>query len=157
MVTTIDQKIDALGSLNCKLAFIVGKNQAVREYLLERIIEKRRVSALNISWLLSEALSQLTAAERPLAAAAQLKELAAAYERSNLILMHRIEVLFDQSLRLDPVLTLRRLADRRRIVAIWPGEYDGHKLMYAELGHPEYRRSQPDSIVILDAQQKEQL
>jgi hypothetical protein len=54
-------------------------------------------------------------------------------------LLDRIEVLFDHTLRLDPLDALRRIAHDRTVVVNWPGETRGGRLTYAPAQHPEHR------------------
>ena len=59
--------------------------------------------------------------------------------QGDVLLLDNIELLFDRSLHLNPLDTLKRHAHARRVVAAWPGEFsDGH-LTYAALGHPEHQ------------------
>jgi hypothetical protein len=65
------------------------------------------------------------------------------------VLLDNTEVLFDPELRQDPLRLLQSLARRRVVVASWAGGLDGADLVYAEPGHPEYRRyPRPDVILV---------
>jgi len=55
------------------------------------------------------------------------------------VLLTDISLLFEPSLALDPLALLRRLADRRRLVVLWPGSMDDARLCYAVPGHAHYR------------------
>jgi hypothetical protein len=68
-----------------------------------------------------------------------MRELADEYASGDLVLLDNIELLFDQSLRLDPLDLLKRHAHARRVVSVWPGELRDGRLSYAEMGHPEYQ------------------
>ena len=61
-------------------------------------------------------------------------------ERSDVVLLDNIELLFAVELAQDPLRLLQSLSRNRTIVAAWPGTFDGKTLTYAEPGHPEARR-----------------
>jgi hypothetical protein len=71
---------------------------------------------------------------------------------SGLKVLHRIEILFDPQLRLDPLKSLQQISRRHCLLVVWPGTYDDRYLTYAEPAHPEYRRySRKDLIVFPSA------
>lgn len=55
-------------------------------------------------------------------------------------LLDRVEILFDQTLRLDVLKSLQQVARRHCLLVVWPGDRDDLYLTYAEPGHPEYCR-----------------
>jgi hypothetical protein len=59
--------------------------------------------------------------------------------KDDVLLLDNIEILFDCSLHLNPLDTLKRHAHARRVVAAWPGEFSDGRLTYAALGHPEHQ------------------
>lgn len=62
--------------------------------------------------------------------------------------LHRIEILFDPQLRLDPLKSLQQIARRHSLLVVWPGTYDGRYLTYAEPSHPEYCRYSAKELII---------
>lgn len=62
--------------------------------------------------------------------------------------LHRIEVLFDPQLRLDPLKSLQQIARRHNLLVVWPGTYDGRYLAYAEPWHPEYCRYPAKDLIV---------
>ena len=38
----------------------------------------------------------------------------------------------------------------KRVVAVWPGELRGDRLIYAEMNHPEHRDYSRDGVVVLE-------
>ena len=58
-----------------------------------------------------------------------------------------IELLFDRTLKLSPLDLLRRQAQSRRIIAVWPGGMRDNRLTYAETGHPEHQDYAVDGLV----------
>jgi hypothetical protein len=58
----------------------------------------------------------------------------------SLFLLDNTEILFDISLKQDPLRLLQGLSRNRTIVATWNGCIEDEYLTYAEAEHPEYRR-----------------
>jgi hypothetical protein len=42
------------------------------------------------------------------------------------------------------------LAHSKRVVAVWPGELRGDRLVYADMSHPEHRDYSRDGVVVLE-------
>ncbi|GAB1487437.1 hypothetical protein MASR2M79_24950 [Aminivibrio sp.] len=59
---------------------------------------------------------------------------------ADVILLDNVEVLFDVSLKQDPLRLLQGLSRNRTVVAPWSGTIDGEHMVYATPDHPEYRR-----------------
>jgi hypothetical protein len=77
-------------------------------------------------------------------------------EKSDVVLLDNIELLFAEELAQDPLRLLQSLSRNRAIVAAWPGGFDGACLTYAEHGHPEARRYQTPQAVIVNAGDSDQ-
>jgi hypothetical protein len=60
--------------------------------------------------------------------------------RGEVILLDNIEVLFDVSLKQDPLRLLQGLSRNRTVVTTWSGYVEATRIAYATPGHPEYRR-----------------
>jgi hypothetical protein len=56
------------------------------------------------------------------------------------VLLDNIEILFERELRQDPLRLLLGISRNHLIAASWNGTAEDGKLIYAEPGHPEYRR-----------------
>jgi hypothetical protein len=57
-----------------------------------------------------------------------------------IVLFDNIEILFDVSLKQDPLRLLQGLSRNKTVVAAWNGSIDGKYMIYAVPDHPEYRR-----------------
>ena len=65
------------------------------------------------------------------------------------IILDNIEILFEPSLKMDPLGTLQRMARSRIIAASWHGSYHNGILTYAAQGHPEFHSySQVEALVM---------
>ena len=83
----------------------------------------------------------LTAGQRPL----QLRPLLEKWMEtmgaaSEVVLLDNTELLFDASLKQDPLPLLQGLSRNKTLVAAWTGALEGGKLRYAAAGHPEHRQ-----------------
>ena len=81
----------------------------------------------------------LTERQRALQLPRLLSEIVNA-SQSEVILLDNIEVLFDVSLKQDPLRLLQGLSRNKTVVAAWSGSIDGEHMVYATPDHPEYRR-----------------
>lgn len=137
MIERLEQLTDEVAALHNKLLMLVGPTGARKSALLAELGHRRDATVLNVGSELGTRLASLPVRQRPLAAPTVLRELADQHTSSGLLLLDNLELLFDRTLRLDPLDLLKQLARSRRVVAVWPGELRDGRLTYAELGHPE--------------------
>jgi hypothetical protein len=98
---------------------------------------------------LSQRLLDLTARQRCLQVPRLLEEIAGAYP-GDVLLLDNIELLFDAELRQDPLRCLQGLSRHRTVVAAWSGTCESPGLLvYADPGHPEYRRYPADGLLLV--------
>ena len=90
---------------------------------------------ININLELSRRLLELTTRQRSLQVQRLLKDIIG-NTNNRVVLLDNIEILFDVSLKLDPLKCLQGLARNRTVVAVWNGSFDNY-LTYAEPNHPE--------------------
>jgi len=139
VIDKLDRLIDEVGALQSKLILLIGPPKSGKTGLLNALAKSRGVSPLNVGAELGGRLASLPQKQRSLQTTTILRELADQHAKDNLLLLDNIEVLFDQSLKLDPLDLLKRHAHARRVVAVWPGELDDGRLTYADMGHPEHQ------------------
>ena len=65
-------------------------------------------------------------------------------------MLDNLELLFEPCLQINPLDLVRRLAHSKRVVAVWPGELRGDRLVYADMSHPEHRDYSRDGVVVLE-------
>jgi hypothetical protein len=97
---------------------------------------------------LGEVLLDVPPSERPMRVAAGLDELVR--DRGPVVLLDNLELLFEPSLRVDPLALLDGLSRSRTVVAAWNGAVVGPTLTYAEPGHPEFRVYPRGQRVVVD-------
>jgi hypothetical protein len=143
----LDQLVDEISSLNSKLILLIGPPRSGKTALLNELANRRQTRAINVGSALGRQLLSVSSISRHLKVAELLKALADGVAVDGLELLDNIELLFDQTLQLNPLDLLKRHAHVRRVVASWPGELHDDRLTYARMGHPEYRDYGIDGLV----------
>jgi hypothetical protein len=106
---------------------------------LQEVHESTDAPLINVNLELSRRMLDLTARQRALHLPRLLSELVNATQ-ADVVLLDNIEVLFDVSLKQDPLRLLQGLSRNRTIVAAWSGAIDREHMVYATPDHPEYKR-----------------
>lgn len=55
------------------------------------------------------------------------------------ILLTDIDILFEPSFKLDPLVIFRQASRNKKLLILWPGEFRNNKLSYATPEHAHYR------------------
>jgi hypothetical protein len=148
LATEIEQRIAATEDSYYRLVLLVGPGRSGKTSALQAVSQRLSAPLLNVNLLLSEKIISLPHQQRALRVADVLAELLDNTEQP-LVVLDNTEVLFDPELRQDPLRLLQSLSRTRTVVAAWAGELTDAHLVYAEPGHPEYRRySRPDAILV---------
>ena len=150
MLTRLDRLVDEIAALHSKLILLVGRPGCGKTALLAMLANRRGAKVMNVGAALGKRLSLLPQRQRALQAFVAMRELADEHASGDLLLLDNIELLFDQMLKLDPLDLLKRHAHARRVVAVWPGELRGGRLIYAEIGHPEYQDYGLEGVVLFE-------
>lgn len=152
MVEQLDRVVEGVGALHSQLVLLVGKNEIASSAVLSDYARHRGVTPLNVGGELGSRLAALPVRQRALSAPEVLRELADKHTAEGRLLLGKIELLFDRSLRLDPLDLLKQLARARRVVAVWPGKLQDGRLVYAEMGHPEHQNYGLEGLVPFEVQ-----
>ncbi|MBZ9908075.1 BREX-3 system P-loop-containing protein BrxF [Mesorhizobium sp. BR115XR7A] len=147
MLEALNQRVDDVASLNSKLIIVIGPPRSGKTRLLNALAKQRQVGAVNVGAALGHMLLEIPGTRRHVEVGDLFKDVAAAHAADGLVLLDNIELLFDRSLRLNPLDLLKRQAHVRRVVAVWPGEINGSRLIYAARGHPEYQDHGVEGLV----------
>ncbi len=151
MLPRLKQLIDEVGPLHSKLILLVGPPGCGKTALLSGLADQVHVSVMNLGLELGTRLSKLPNKQRRLQAGNLLREIADEHASGDLLLVDNIELLFDDTLTINPLDLLKRLAHARRVVVAWPGEHrqgsGAPRLTYAETSHPEHRDNALDGVV----------
>lgn len=95
------------------------------------------VELINVSKSLSQRIVCLSANERIKRLDVEFEEVA--QECNENIWLTKLDLLFEPSLKAEPILLLKWLSKSRPVVAIWPGQIYEKTLVYAEPGSKDYR------------------
>lgn len=152
MIERLDQLVAEIASLHSKLILLVGPPRAGKTALLNTFGSRINAAPLNVGSQLGHRLAGVPHKQRPLEVTGFLRELADQHANGDLLLLDNIELLFDRTLRLDPLDLLKRHAHARRVVAVWPGELRDRRLTYANMGHPEHQDYGLEGLVLFEIQ-----
>ena len=144
-------KIGHAERLYHRLVLVVGAEGSGKTPALQDITEWTGAPLINVSLDLSRRLLDLTERQRPIQAPLLLGRIFAE-TASNVVLLDNMELLFDVTLRQDPLRLLRRLSRRQTLVAAWNGSMDDGHIVHAVPGHPEYRRYPVDGFLVAGAE-----
>lgn len=139
MIDALERLVDDVAGLNSKLVLLVGSPGSGKSKLLEQLSACRDVSVVRLGQNLGRLLAPLPASQRHLMAPDLLNRLTGGAGGRDLLLLDNVEILFDGTLRLNPLDLMTRHSHRRPVVAAWPGELRHGRLVYAVPGHPEHQ------------------
>jgi hypothetical protein len=133
------QKIGQAAELYHRLVMLVAPAGAGKTAALRDVHERTSAPLVNVNLELSRRMLDLTERQRALQLPRLLAEIVGA-SAAEVILLDNIEVLFDVSLKQDPLRLLQGLSRNKTVVAAWSGSIDKEHMVYATPDHPEYRR-----------------
>lgn len=145
----IMQHIDQAAALYYRLILVVAPARTGKTAVLQEVHRRTLTPLINVNLELSRSLLDLTERQRAL----QVPRLLAAIVNANspeVVLLDNIELLFDISLRQDPLRLLQMLARNMTVVAAWNGTVVNGQLVYATPEHNEYRRYSTHDLLIVN-------
>lgn len=120
-----------------KLTILAGKAQSGKTHWLKRVATELGLPTINLSLLLSQRLLSQNHRQRALNAEDVATEVIDENYKSGLCL-DDTELLFDSTLKLNPLVFLREITRNRLIVATWNGVVTGGELRFGHTGHPDF-------------------
>lgn len=143
MAKTLSDKIldsiDEAAELYYRLIIVVAPAGMGKSAALQDVHERTNAPLVNVNLDLARRMLDLTERRRALQLPRLLSEIVNAFE-NDVILLDNIELLFDVTLKQDPLRLLEGLARNKTVVAAWSGSVVGDQMVYATSDHPEYRR-----------------
>jgi hypothetical protein len=133
------RKIGQAAELYHRLVMLVAPAGAGKTAALQDVHERTAAPLINVNLALSRCMLDLTERQRALQLPRLLSEIVGA-SAADVVLLDNVEVLFDVSLKQDPLRLLQGLSRNKTVVAAWGGSIDGAHMVYATPDHPEYRR-----------------
>jgi hypothetical protein len=139
--------VEEVRALHNKLILVIGLPGCGKTALAAEFAARNGVERIAVGAELGSRIATVPRRQRAIGAGETMRQLLDDSGSADLAVLDDIELLFDQSLQLDPLALLKHLARSRCVVAVWPGELRDGRLRYAELGHPEFRDYSLDGIV----------
>jgi hypothetical protein len=131
-----------------RLVLVVAPLGAGKTAALREVAQQTGYNYINVNLELSQCMLELTQRQRQLQVPRLLRDIIrTAHEQA--VLLDNLEILFDTSLKLDPLRCLQDVARDRTVVAAWNGTVTAGHLTYATPDHPEYRRYALEDLVIV--------
>lgn len=150
MIAKLERLIGEIGDLNSKLILLVGPSRSGKTQLLRQLSAKLNIEPLNVGLELGRRLAAAPNSKRGFLAGELIREIADKERVDDPLLLDNLELLFEPGLQINPLDLVRRLAHSKRVVAVWPGELRGDRLIYADMSHPEHRDYSRDGVVVLE-------
>ncbi len=139
LVDEIIEKIEGASELYHRLVVLVGPAGAGKTAALQDVHTRTSSPLVNVNLELSRRMLDLTERQRALQLSRLLSEILDA-SSAEVVLLDNVEVLFDASLKQDPLRLLQGLSRNKTVVVAWSGCTEGENMVYATPDHPEYRR-----------------
>jgi len=133
------RRIGQAAELYHRLVMLVAPAGAGKTAALQDVHERTMAPLVNVNLELSRRMLDLTERQRALQLPRLLAEIVGA-SAADVVLLDNVEVLFDVSLKQDPLRLLQGLSRDKTVVAAWSGSIDGEHMVYATPDHPEYKR-----------------
>lgn len=146
-IEALKRHIEAARSRYYQLVLLVGPDASGKTRALLQLSNEAGYPYINLNLILSQKLLEYPGRVRPLRLP-RIIEAIIDDRAGDTVLLDNIEILFDPALQQDPLRLLQHISRTRTIVAAWSGKFEGRTLIYAEPGHPEYRKySEVDTLV----------
>lgn len=140
-------QITHISELYHRLILVVGLPGSGKTRTLTAVQAQISAPLININLELSRCMLDLTERQWVMQAPHLLEDILQKAEK-DIVILDNLELLFDPVLKQDPLRLLQGLSRKRTIVAAWNGITKNDSLIYAEPGHPEYRRYPLHDLII---------
>lgn len=135
----IIREIGQAAEMYHRLVMLVALAGAGKTAALQNVQERTKAPLLNVNLDLSRCMLELTERQRVLQLPRLLSEIVNK-ATGDVVLLDNIEILFDVTIKQDPLRLLQGLSRNKTVVAAWNGSIDKGYLVYAKPDHPEYKR-----------------
>ena len=149
----IVDKINQTHQLYHRLVLVVGPSGSRKTSLLQEVSKQTGFRYINLNLDLSRALLELTERQRILRLPLLVDEIIG-QTGDQVVFIDNLEILFEVSLKQDPLRLLQQISRNRTVVASWNGTIAGGYLTYAATNHPEYRRYPVHDLLVVTLEKK---
>lgn len=153
-LAAFERLIGEIKDLQTKLILLVGSSGKTR--LLHSVARRLNGTVVNVGAELGGRLAATAIIDRGFSTNELLRQITDGVSRDGPLLLDNIEVLFEPSLKINPLNVIKLLAHSRLVVAAWPGELRSDRLVYAGTGHPENREYSRDGVFVFETAQSQQ-
>jgi hypothetical protein len=147
----VTKRIGEAAELYHRLVMLVAPAGSGKTAALQDVHERSAAPLVNVNLELSRRMLDLTERQRALNVPRLLAEIVGA-SAADVVLLDNIEVLFDVSVKQDPLRLLQCLSRNKTVVAAWSGFIDGEHLVYAMPDHPEYKRYPLQDFLVVNTE-----
>lgn len=145
----IIKEIEQAPELYHRLVLVVAPSGSGKTLALREVQRSLGAALVNVNLEVCRCMLYLTTRQRALQVSSLLENILRAV-KSEVVLLDNIELLFEVSLKQDPLRLLQGLSRNRTIVATWNGEIKDNFLIYASPEHPEYHRYPGTEIIVVE-------
>lgn len=152
-ISPLSAIIDTLPTLKenyHRLVFLVGPPNSGKTAILQELEKSVTSSYLNLNLVLSKELLELSDKQRPIRLQTALMGILDG-GKTDLILIDNIELLFDITLKQDPMRLFKYASRNKTLVISWNGKIFRDHIIYATEGHSDYRRYPIKGFHVIEA------
>ena len=139
LADTILQRIADAAEQYHRLVLLVAPSGAGKTAALHEVHERIAAPLVNVNLELSRRMLDCNERQRALQASRLLTEVVGV-AAGDVVLLDNIEILFDVSLKQDPLRLLQGISRNKTVVAALSGAINDKHMVYAAPGHPEFKR-----------------
>lgn len=121
LADSVMRKIDQAAGLYHRLVMLVAPAGSGKTAVLQNVHDRTAAPLVNVNLELSRRMLDLTSNQRAMKLSRLLAEIVGE-SAGDVVLLDNIELLFDVSLKQDPLRLLQELSRNRTVVAAWNGE-----------------------------------
>ena len=122
-----------------RLVLLVASSGSGKTSVLQEVVNRTNSPRINLNLELSKRLLELPSRQRVLRVRDLIDGILDEVGGES-VLLDNIELLFDRTLKQDPLRLLQSISRNRTLVASWNGTLEGGQLIYATPDHHDYRR-----------------
>jgi hypothetical protein len=141
-------KINQASELYHRLVILVAPAGGGKTSVLNAVHDQTSAPLINVNLELSRRMLDLTERQKALELPRIFSEIVNELS-SEVVLLDNIEIIFDPSLKQDPLRLLQGISRNKTVVAAWDGKIDHGHIVYAVPGHPEHKKYPANDIMIV--------